>query len=277
MTLADERLGVLRAAGAPRRAPRRRSRSGCSPVSPPRPGWCCAVRGCAPSWHAVPTTSRSWPTSSRRRGDGVVDAHDSERRRLERDIHDGAQQHLVALVVNLSLAQTLAAAGARPGPRPCSSSRGRGRHRDHHPGRALPRDLPAGPRPRTVSPRPCGPWSARAPSRSRWSTTASAGIRQELETALYFCCVEAVQNAVKHAGARRVEVELAGDRRPGDAGGPRRRPGVRRRPRCWPPAGSATCATGSTRWAASSPCARTRREAPTSSRRSRCAPPVGVG
>jgi len=43
---------------------------------------------------------------SRRR---LVDAHDAERRRLERDIHDGAQQHLVALVVNLRLAQTLAA------------------------------------------------------------------------------------------------------------------------------------------------------------------------
>ena len=36
----------------------------------------------------------------------------------------------------------------------------------------------------------------------------------ELETALYFCCVEAVQNAVKHAAAGRIEVELAklGDR-----------------------------------------------------------------
>ena len=33
---------------------------------------------------------------------------DTERRRLERDIHDGAQQHLVALAVNLRLAQTLA-------------------------------------------------------------------------------------------------------------------------------------------------------------------------
>src|SRR5215212_8256734 len=37
----------------------------------------------------------------------VVEAQDTERRRLERDIHDGAQQHLVALAVNLRLAQTL--------------------------------------------------------------------------------------------------------------------------------------------------------------------------
>ena len=38
----------------------------------------------------------------------LVDAYDEERRRLERDIHDGAQQHLVALTVNLRLAETIA-------------------------------------------------------------------------------------------------------------------------------------------------------------------------
>ena len=38
----------------------------------------------------------------------LVDTQDAARRRLERDIHDGAQQHLVAMAVNLRLAQTLA-------------------------------------------------------------------------------------------------------------------------------------------------------------------------
>ena len=42
--------------------------------------------------------------ASRRR---LVDVQDDKRRLLERDIHDGAQQHLVALAVNLRLAQTL--------------------------------------------------------------------------------------------------------------------------------------------------------------------------
>ena len=37
----------------------------------------------------------------------IVLAHDAERRRLERNIHDGAQQHLVALAVKLRLARTL--------------------------------------------------------------------------------------------------------------------------------------------------------------------------
>jgi signal transduction histidine kinase len=36
---------------------------------------------------------------------GVVDAADAERRRIERDLHDGAQQRLVSLAVNLGLAR----------------------------------------------------------------------------------------------------------------------------------------------------------------------------
>src|SRR5205823_975913 len=37
----------------------------------------------------------------------IVAAQDLERRRVERDIHDGAQQHLVALMVQLGVARTL--------------------------------------------------------------------------------------------------------------------------------------------------------------------------
>ncbi len=35
----------------------------------------------------------------------VVDAADAERRRIERDLHDGAQQHLVSLAMNLGMAK----------------------------------------------------------------------------------------------------------------------------------------------------------------------------
>src|SRR5947207_4337724 len=38
----------------------------------------------------------------------VVEAADAERRRTERSLHDGVQQHLVALAVNLQLARQLA-------------------------------------------------------------------------------------------------------------------------------------------------------------------------
>ena len=55
----------------------------------------------------------------------LVDAYDDERRRLERDIHDGAQQHLVALTVNLRLAETIAKSSSRAGARACWPTRPR--------------------------------------------------------------------------------------------------------------------------------------------------------
>ena len=75
---------------------------------------------------------------SRRR---VVDAHDSERRRLERDIHDGAQQHLVALVVNFRVAHTLSARDSGPGARGARRARASRRQRHHEPGGPLSWDL----------------------------------------------------------------------------------------------------------------------------------------
>src|SRR5215470_10898241 len=39
----------------------------------------------------------------------LVEAADCERRRLERNIHDAAQHHLVALTLNIRLARTLSA------------------------------------------------------------------------------------------------------------------------------------------------------------------------
>ncbi len=54
---------------------------------------------------------------------GVVDAADAERRRLERDLHDGTQQRLVSLAINLGMARVNShdrrgsAAGTRAGPR----------------------------------------------------------------------------------------------------------------------------------------------------------------
>ena len=42
-----------------------------------------------------------------RRGSGSCSAADDERRRIERELHDGVQQHLVALAVNLQLVERL--------------------------------------------------------------------------------------------------------------------------------------------------------------------------
>src|SRR5262249_38773524 len=44
----------------------------------------------------------------------IVEAGDTERRRLERDLHDGAQQHLVGLSLSLRLLRSRLPAGAHP-------------------------------------------------------------------------------------------------------------------------------------------------------------------
>ena len=44
---------------------------------------------------------------------GVVDAADAERRRLERDLHDGTQQRLVSLAIQLGMARAEPAGGDR--------------------------------------------------------------------------------------------------------------------------------------------------------------------
>ena len=56
-------------------------------------------------------TSNAELSASRSR---LVSAADAERRRIERDIHDGAQQHLAALAVNLGLARDGLAATDSP-------------------------------------------------------------------------------------------------------------------------------------------------------------------
>jgi signal transduction histidine kinase len=147
---------------------------------------------------------------SRRR---VVDAHDSERRRLERDIHDGAQQHLVALVVNLRVAHTLS---DRSPDRAQAVLAEQGQAVDNAITSLV--DLSRGIYPQILTDSGVAAAVRDVVGSSIIPVVVlDRGIgRQDpdLETALYFCCVEAVQNAVKHAAPSRIEVELTnlGDR-----------------------------------------------------------------
>ena len=139
----------------------------------------------------------------------LVDVQDEQRRLLERDIHDGAQQHLVALAVNLRLAQTLT---------------------DRSPGRAM--EILSDQRRATVEAITTLDRLARgiypprlvqeglvAALRSTAGTslipiavTASEVGRYpaDIEAAAYFCTSEAVQNAVKHSGAGHIRVAVSG-------------------------------------------------------------------
>jgi signal transduction histidine kinase len=144
---------------------------------------------------------------SRRR---LVGTHDAERRRLERDIHDGAQQHLVALVVNLRLAQTLTAR---------ASERSRAVLDEQvvaiDTAIAALADLSRG-----LYPSALGEHGVAAALRGALASVAtpvqvsdhgSGRASAEVEAALYFCAVEAVQNAVKHADPASVAVDLSGE------------------------------------------------------------------
>jgi signal transduction histidine kinase len=134
---------------------------------------------------------------------------DEERRRLERDLHDGAQQRLVALRMRLGLAAELLG-------------------RDHERGTELVRQL--GPEAeaaleemrslaRGVYPAPLADHGLAEALRSaaRRSPLPVAVIAadsrrypKQLEAAGYFCCLEALQNAAKHAaGASRVTITIA--------------------------------------------------------------------
>jgi signal transduction histidine kinase len=129
----------------------------------------------------------------------VVAAADAERRRIERDLHDGAQQHLVALAVNLKLARELADSDPPQARAVLEELSG-----DVQDALEEFRDLAQGIYPPLLVERGLGEGLrsaiARAPVSVRLELRANGRYPPEVETALYFCCLEAVQNARKHAG-----------------------------------------------------------------------------
>jgi signal transduction histidine kinase len=138
----------------------------------------------------------------------IVAAQDEERRRLERNIHDGAQQQLVALAVRLNLAKGLAAKGS---PKVADLLEAiKGETQD-----ALEnlRDLARGIYPPLLADKGL---SAALESQARKVsvpvTVEPNGIGrypQEAEAAAYFCVLEALQNMAKYADARGATVRLA--------------------------------------------------------------------
>lgn len=140
----------------------------------------------------------------------IAAAQVDERRRLERDIHDGAQQQLVALAVRLQAAEDLVASGD---PRAVAAVRRCHEDVDRCIGEL--RELARGIYPPVLSARGLVPaLRARArvaPGRVRVDASPRA---QEtrfpagVEVAVYFCCLEAMQNAAKHAPGADVLVRL---------------------------------------------------------------------
>jgi signal transduction histidine kinase len=141
----------------------------------------------------------------------IVDAQDAERRRLERDIHDGAQQYLVAIAVNAGLArQVLEGAPTQAG---TLLEEIRAQADD---ALSTLRDLARGIFPAVLADRGLLPALRAQLTRSaaRIDLQADAALAHarfdaRVEAAVYFCCLEALQNAAKHAPGAPVRVGLA--------------------------------------------------------------------
>jgi signal transduction histidine kinase len=128
----------------------------------------------------------------------LVAAADAERRRIERDIHDGAQQHLVALAVNLGLSRQL----LREDPDAAVELLDEVAV-DLKETIAQVRDLAHGVYPPLLREAGLSEALRAAAARSPLAVTVDVGeLRRygaDLEAAVYFCCLEALQNAAKHA------------------------------------------------------------------------------
>jgi signal transduction histidine kinase len=138
----------------------------------------------------------------------LVAAQDEERRRIERNIHDGAQQQLVALSVKLRLLEQVAAKDPTKANELASQLQ-----TDATEALDDLRDLARGIYPPLLADRGL---AAAIEAQARKSplpvTVASDGTgrySQDIEAAVYFCCLEALQNVAKYAEATHAEVRLS--------------------------------------------------------------------
>ncbi|WP_019631126.1 sensor histidine kinase [Actinomadura atramentaria] len=140
----------------------------------------------------------------------VVDAADLERRRIERDLHDGAQQRLVSLAMNLGLARETLTGVPEPAMRviveaheeaKAALTELRGLIRGLHPAVLEDRGLDAA----------LSGVAARVPLPVRLRVDVPERVAATVEAVAYFVVSEALTNVVKHAGAASVEVEVVRD------------------------------------------------------------------
>jgi signal transduction histidine kinase len=141
----------------------------------------------------------------------IVAASDAARRQVERDLHDGAQQGLLLLRLKLEMA-----ALENGGVSPAAAATFAALRSELDRALADLRDLAHGIYPTILEIDGVSAALREAARRARVPTRvdcAAAGAERyptELEAAVYFCCVEALQNTAKHAGEdARAQITLA--------------------------------------------------------------------
>ncbi|MEU8777723.1 sensor histidine kinase [Streptomyces sp. NPDC048606] len=138
---------------------------------------------------------------------GVLDAADLERRRIERDLHDGAQQRLVSLAMNLGIARATLT-GLPPEARAVIDEA----HREAKEAIEELNDLVRGLHPAVLEDRgldaALSGIAARAPLPVELVVDLPARPGATVEAVAYFVVSEALANVAKHARARRCSVRV---------------------------------------------------------------------
>jgi signal transduction histidine kinase len=138
----------------------------------------------------------------------LVAAQDAERRRIERNIHDGAQQQLVALAVKLKLADSLVGTDEQRAHAMLEELQ-----RETNQALEDLRDLARGIYPPLLADRGLGAALESQARKSPVPVDVEADrigrYPQEAEAAVYFSCLEALQNIAKYAEATAATIRLS--------------------------------------------------------------------
>ena len=140
----------------------------------------------------------------------ILDAAEEERRRIERDLHDGAQQRMVAVAVTLGLAEAQLATD----PAGAAKLVAQAREEAQHAVKEL-RELARGIHPALLSERGLGPaleaLARRAPVPVEVGPVPDVEICRAAQSAAYYCTAEALTNVAKYAHASHASVVLSAD------------------------------------------------------------------
>ena len=135
----------------------------------------------------------------------VVVAADAERRRIERDLHDGTQQRLVSLAMNLGIAREMLADVPAPARQAIATA-----HEEAKRALSELRDFVRGLHPVVLDDRgldaALSGVTARSPVPVRLRVQMDERPSQTTEAIAYFVVSEALANAAKHAKASRVDI-----------------------------------------------------------------------
>jgi signal transduction histidine kinase len=141
----------------------------------------------------------------------IVHAADAERRRLERDIHDGAQQRLVALALQLRIAERRFESAQAPEVERLIA----GAVDELQRAVTELRELARGVYPAILTEEGLGAalvsLAARTPVPVIIEELPGERFPADIEAAMYFVACEALANAVKHSGATEVRVDVRRD------------------------------------------------------------------